>query len=186
MSTAHTIECHTCGDTVKLSRSVMLRQMVGMHWNSPRIEFGFGDAKPTGVIFFEPSRPPGLSFRDDAARRITAEQGVEGLDCPVMAAMAAKKTGPWTPQEIAYMEQHRKTMTYRRAFVCCACYAAMDRDGCGCCVVARDGKARLFGLAGASRGDKAATVNVKQFAAFQRRIAKRAGFSLDAIEGRTR
>lgn len=182
MDAGKSIECHTCGVGVILARSVMLRQWVGLHHNSPTIEFGYS-SKPVGSIIVDPERPPGLAYRDDEARRIAGEQGIEGLGCPIMQRIEAKKRGPWTADEIAYMDQHAKLMKYRRAFVCCACFAAMDSGDCGGCVIARDGKARLFYLGGASRGDKAAIVTPKKYLQHQRRIANKAGFSCDAIQG---
>ena len=64
-------------------------------------------------------------------------------------------------------------MTYRWAVICQACYSALDTDiGIG------EVAGRGFGLAGASRGDKATTIDEATYQEFQRREAAKLGIVL--------
>jgi hypothetical protein len=58
-------------------------------------------------------------------------------------------------------------MTYRWAVICNACYRILD-NVCGVDEIA--GKA--WGIAGASRGDKAAVLDERKYAAWQHREAQ--------------
>jgi hypothetical protein len=63
-----------------------------------------------------------------------------------------------------------KEMTFRWAVVCQPCYRTLDND----CGVGEIG-GRLFGLAGASRGDKARVINEDAYRAWQRKLAEQMG-----------
>ena len=71
----------------------------------------------------------------------------------------------------------REEMTFRWAFVCLACDRGRDTTfGVG------EVGGRLFNLAGASRGDRAAVVNEAKYQAFQRRQAAAMGLAIDPAE----
>ena len=78
----------------------------------------------------------------------------------------------------SYVEQ----MTYRWAFICNACYRELDNStGLGAIVVKviqpewSELPMKLFNLAGASRGDKATTVDEAKYLEFQRKEAEKLG-----------
>jgi hypothetical protein len=75
-------------------------------------------------------------------------------------------TGPDDPAYIQYREQ----MTYRWAVVCNACYRILDnRSGLD------EINGKLWNIAGASRGDKAAVLDERKYAVWQRREAQKLG-----------
>ncbi len=81
--------------------------------------------------------------------------------------------GPGGPDSAAY-KSIVEEMTFRWAVICQACYSTLDNYS---------GRAevsgRLFNLAGASRGDKAATIDEAKYRKFRRREAEKLGISLD-------
>jgi hypothetical protein len=79
--------------------------------------------------------------------------------------------GPESPAYQAYIEQ----MTYRWSVICQACYSTIDGTAYGYAVIG--GKA--FNLAGASRGDKATTINEAQYRRFQQKEAAKLGLDLE-------
>jgi hypothetical protein len=95
------------------------------------------------------------------------------------------KLRQWQEFDPAYANDHERymqyvrNMTFRRAFICPACYGKLDnRFGSG--QIQRDGLALTFGLAGESRGDKAATYDHAKWLAHQRKLA--AEFGVDVPE----
>src|SRR5262245_51435931 len=80
--------------------------------------------------------------------------------------------GSGGPDSAAYLA-YREETTFRRAVICPACYAQLDNS----CGIAQIG-GRTFGLAGTSRGDKAAVVDETKYRAFQRRQARKLGLDL--------
>ena len=74
------------------------------------------------------------------------------------------------PDSAAY-QSYRENMTFRWAFLCNACYRALDNE-MGVAEIAMRG---YFNLAGASRGDKATVVDEAKYQQFQRFQAKRMG-----------
>jgi len=64
-------------------------------------------------------------------------------------------------------------MTYRWAVICQACFSTLDNYS-GLAEVS----GRLFNLAGASRGDRAATYDDAKYRKFQRREAEKLGIML--------
>jgi hypothetical protein len=78
------------------------------------------------------------------------------------------------PQQGAFdstaYDSYREDMTYRWAFICQPCYATLDNQT-GLAEVG----GHWFNLAGASRGDKAATVDEAKYQKFQRREAEKMG-----------
>jgi hypothetical protein len=94
-----------------------------------------------------------------------------------MALARKVKLRPWRdfrpeqggPESAAYAT-YCEDMTYRTAFVCLACYRLLDNE----MGLAEIG-AKVFNLAGASRGDKAAVVDEAKYRKFQRREAERMG-----------
>ena len=81
--------------------------------------------------------------------------------------------GPGGPDSAAY-KSFVEEMTYRWAVICQACYSILDNYS---------GRAevsgRLFNLAGASRGDKARTIDEAKYRKFRRREADKLGLTLD-------
>lgn len=78
-----------------------------------------------------------------------------------------------SPDDPAY-GAYVKNATFRSAFICSNCYEILDNDyGFG------EIGGRMYGLAGASRGGKAALYNEKKYQAFQKRKAAELG--IDAI-----
>lgn len=132
------IECHTCGDVVKLAHSVLLRQHLG-----PSCYEQVPLLTNDGPIMVDAGR-------------------VEGLD---------EDAYPIGPGKIsaARVLQAERLMQFRRAFVCLRCYRFLD-NGRGSGAISRDGKARMFGLAGASRGGKAAIYNYAKWLRFQAKL----------------
>jgi hypothetical protein len=61
-------------------------------------------------------------------------------------------------------------MTYRWAFICPRCYATLDNEEGRAAI-----RTRVFNLAGASRGGKAAVVDEAKYQEFQSREAERVG-----------
>jgi hypothetical protein len=78
----------------------------------------------------------------------------------------SRTTGPEDPAYIQYREE----MTYRWAVVCIACYRVLD-NATGLDEI----NGRLWNIAGASRGDKAAVLDERKYAAWQRREAQKLG-----------
>ena len=76
------------------------------------------------------------------------------------------------PDSAAY-QAYKEEMTFRWAVICLSCYARLNND-----FGAAEINGREFGLAGSSRGDKAAVVNEAQYRAFQRREAAKLGLDL--------
>jgi len=68
---------------------------------------------------------------------------------------------------------HREEMTFRSAFVCPACYAALD-SGDGTAAIA----GRTYGIAGQSRGGRAAVYDEAKYLAYQCRLASGMGIDL--------
>lgn len=79
--------------------------------------------------------------------------------------------GPDSAAYASYVEE----MTYRWAVICQACDSTLDNES---------GLAELAGgpfhLAGASRGDKAATIDERGYRRFRRREAEKLGLDTDA------
>ena len=77
------------------------------------------------------------------------------------------------PDSAAY-QSYEEEMTYRWAVICQACYSTLDNYS---------GRAevsgRHFNIAGASRGDRAATIDEAKYRKFQRREAEKLGITLD-------
>ena len=78
--------------------------------------------------------------------------------------------GPESPAYQAYKE----AITYRWSVICQGCYSTIDGTVAG---FAKIGGKR-FNLAGASRGDKATTINEEQYRKFQRKEAAKLGLDL--------
>lgn len=77
------------------------------------------------------------------------------------------------PQSSAY-RSYVNEMTYRWAFICNACYRSLDNEmGVG------EIGAKMFNLAGASRGDEAAVVDQAKYDAFQRKQIEDLGIQAD-------
>lgn len=79
-------------------------------------------------------------------------------------------TGPNDPAYQAYTNNG----TYRSAFICPKCYTTLDNDY----GVTEIGN-RTYGIAGASRGQRAALYDEKKYAAFQKRQAAKMGIQID-------
>lgn len=100
--------------------------------------------------------------------------------CTAELALARKvKLRPWRPLDprdgpdsVAYLA-YCEDMTFRWAVLCQACYTRLD-NATGVAEIA----GRLFNLAGAWRGDKAAVIDEAQYQAFQRRQAAQLGLEL--------
>ncbi len=108
------------------------------------------------------------------------EKGVPAIQCYCCATEMARArevklrvwhngNPTWSPNSAAYLS-YKEDMTYRWAVVCQACFQRLDNES----GVAEIG-GRLFNLAGASRGDKAAVLNEAKYQAFQRRQAAQWG-----------
>ena len=101
--------------------------------------------------------------------------------CDAVIALARKvKLRPWRedfpwaegPQSAAYLA-YCEEMTFRWAIICLGCYRRLDNEfGVG------EVAGRYFGLAGASRRDRAAVVNEAKYQAFQRREAAKLGLTI--------
>jgi hypothetical protein len=68
---------------------------------------------------------------------------------------------------------HQEEMTFRSAFVCPGCYGALDSWD-GTATIA----GRTFGIAGRSRGGRAAVYDEAKYLAYQRRLAGGLGIDL--------
>jgi hypothetical protein len=68
---------------------------------------------------------------------------------------------------------------YHRAFICNTCYQAFDTH-CGVGGIETDAGNAEFGLAGQSRGGKAAVYDYGKWVSFQKRLAKQMGGELVA------
>jgi hypothetical protein len=77
--------------------------------------------------------------------------------------------GPDSPAYQAYVEE----TTFRWAVVCQACYSLLD-NATGLAEIA----GKPFNIAGASRGDKAATIDEAKYQAFRRLEAQKLGLDL--------
>jgi hypothetical protein len=77
------------------------------------------------------------------------------------------------PDSVAY-QSYCEDMTFRWAFICKACYCKLDNE-IGVAEIPGHGE---FNLGGASRGDKAATVDEAKYQRFQRKEAERMGLEL--------
>jgi hypothetical protein len=77
--------------------------------------------------------------------------------------------GPDSPVYKSYQEE----TTYRWAVICQGCYLTLDNET-GLAEIA----GKLFNLAGASRGDKAATINEEQYQKFRLQQAAKLGLDL--------
>jgi hypothetical protein len=76
------------------------------------------------------------------------------------------------PDSGAY-KSYVESMTFRWAVICQACYSRLDsEDG------TREIIVTVWNLAGASRGDKAATIDEATYLSFQRREAAKLGMDL--------
>jgi len=102
-----------------------------------------------------------------------------------MTSARKVKLRPWRDYEVsqggpdsAAYKSYEEEMTFRWAVICQACYSTLDSYS-GLAEVS----GRLFNLAGASRGDKAATIDEAKYRRFQRREAEKLGISLDDDEG---
>jgi hypothetical protein len=74
------------------------------------------------------------------------------------------------PNSAAY-QSYCEDMTFRWAFICNACYRTLD-NAVGVAEIVGHG---VFNLAGASRRDRATTVDEAKYQRFQRREAERMG-----------
>ncbi len=81
--------------------------------------------------------------------------------------------GPGGPDSAAY-KSYEEEMTYRWGVICQACYSTLDNEA-GLAEVA----GKLFNLAGASRGDKAATIDEAKYKVFRRKEAAKLGLDLE-------
>ena len=85
----------------------------------------------------------------------------------------ASQDGPDSAAYQSYLEE----MTYRWAVICQACYSTLDNYS---------GRAEvsgsLFNLAGASRADRAATIDEAKYRKFRRQEAAKLGLVLDDEE----
>jgi len=150
-----TIQCQTCGKCVRLARSVRIRQWLG--------------PLPAGA--------PEV-FRNADTLLIAAERGIGGANIvPPVTEGVIDASHPRYRDVQRWEEQNRRCMEFQRAFICNDCYRFLDnRMGCG--VIARNGKARRFGLAGASRGGKAAVYSYTKWRARQAKLAGDCGIDL--------
>ncbi len=97
-----------------------------------------------------------------------------------MTSARKVKLRPWRdgwgdggPDSAAY-KSFVEDMTYRWGVICQACYSTLDNEA-GLAEVA----GKLFNLAGASRGDKAATIDEAKYKVFQRKEAAKLGLDLE-------
>ncbi len=106
--------------------------------------------------------------------------------CQREIASARKvKLRPWRgdeediggPYSAAY-KSYREDMTYRWAVICQACYSTLDNYS-GLAEVG----GKLFNIAGASRCDKASTIDEKKYRAFLRKEATKLGLDLEDEAG---
>jgi hypothetical protein len=101
-----------------------------------------------------------------------------------MATARKVKIRPWrdwelgvvSPDSAAYMS-YKEEMAYRWSVSCQRCYSILDNES----GLAEIG-GKLFNIAGASRGDKAATIDEDKYRKFRRREAEKIGLSLDENE----
>lgn len=104
-------------------------------------------------------------------------------DQPIKIARKAKLR-PWReyeadkggPNSVAY-HSYVEDMTFRWAFICNACYRLLDNE---------TGRAEIpgrgeFNLAGASRADKAATVDETAYRKFQKKMADEMGLDISSM-----
>jgi hypothetical protein len=77
------------------------------------------------------------------------------------------------PDSATYMA-YREETTYRWAVICHACYSTLDNYR-GDAEIAR----RMFTMAGASRGDKATTIDEAKYRKFQKQEAAKLGLDLE-------
>src|SRR5262245_22075940 len=68
---------------------------------------------------------------------------------------------------------YKEEMTYRWSVICQACYSTLDNE-----VGMAEVSGRPFNLAGASRGNKATTVDEAKYREFRRKEAARLGIEL--------
>lgn len=78
--------------------------------------------------------------------------------------------------EAAY-EAYVEEMTYRWSVVCQACYSTLDNE-----IGLAEISGRLFNIAGASRMDRATTIDEAKYRKFRRREAEKLGIVLDEDE----
>lgn len=78
--------------------------------------------------------------------------------------------GPESPAYKSYVEE----MTFRWAVICQACYSILD-NYTGRAAIGGN----LFNLAGASRGDRAATIDEAKYLRFRRQEAAKLGIDLE-------
>jgi len=83
----------------------------------------------------------------------------------------------WTgPNDPAYL-QFRKDIATRRAFICEACYRALDTlDGLS--EFKRDGRTNAWSMSVSSRGGKAAIYDKRKWLGYQKRLANKLGIDL--------
>lgn len=79
----------------------------------------------------------------------------------------------WTNQEHTAYKAYQEHWTYRWGVICQACYLRLDNNS-----GAAEIGGKVFNIAGASRGDKASTINEAKYLAFQKREAKKMGIEL--------
>jgi hypothetical protein len=78
-----------------------------------------------------------------------------------------------SPEDPAYLS-YKENTTFRSAFVCLACYTILDSfDGTG------EIGDRVYGIAGRSRGGKAALYNEAEYKSFQQKQASELGIESD-------
>src|SRR3954466_3475196 len=75
-----------------------------------------------------------------------------------------------TAAYMAYVEE----LTYRWSVICQACYSTLDNE-----IGLAEISGRLFNIAGASRGDKATTIDEAKYHKFRRLEAEKLGIVLD-------
>jgi hypothetical protein len=102
-----------------------------------------------------------------------------------LASARKAKLRPWRvydpelggPDSAAY-KSYKEEMTYRWRVICQACYSTLDNES---------GRAEIggkpFNIAGASRGDKAATVDEAKYQKFLRKEAAKLGLALNEVAG---
>jgi hypothetical protein len=105
---------------------------------------------------------------------LVAERGIEGITGDLKSVMG---TGPNDPRYV----QYQRSMEYRRAFICADCLKHIDDDvSAGVAVVVRDGRARLFQLAGDSRWGRARAYDHRKWLTYQRRQASAMGIAFES------
>ena len=97
-----------------------------------------------------------------------------------MTSARKVKLRPWRddwgsggPDSAAY-KSFVEDMTYRWGVICQACDSTLDNEA-GLAEVA----GKLFNLAGASRGDKAATIDEAKYKVFRRKESAKLGLDLE-------